>query len=271
MSLRMDEITRLLEHFGLDTNEVTIYLTLLQNGSLGATEIGRLARVPKTSVYRCLEQLKVKKLVTEVVEEYRRLFEAAPVENLKYQIIEQQQKVKVLSESLPQIIASLSKAVQQDVDKTSKIKYYSGIEGLKQVTWNSSKAKEMLRIFEIKDMSAFLNFDFCEITRREFVRNQVFTRELTNEAEVSGWTDVSQMVREFWELRYVDPTELKMEFEMLVYNNVYVMYNYQDGEVFCAEIYNERLARMQKQIFDFIWLKSRKFRILDEHGAAKLL
>ena len=69
-------------------------------------------------------------------------------------------------------------------------------------------------------MSAFLNYDFCELARQEFVRNQIEVRELTNEKQMPGWTNVKEMVKNHWHLRYVDPGELKMEVEMLVYNDV---------------------------------------------------
>jgi len=266
----MDEVNSLLGSFGLEKSEIDIYLLLLKKGILSATEISKFTKIPKTSVYRFLEQLSSKKLVNEIIEESRRLFEASSAENLKYKIIEEEEKVKSLSENFPKILDILSLETKEDVAR-SKIKYYSGIDGLKQITWNSSKAKDMLRIFEIESMSTFLNFDFCEVTRREFVKNKVFTRELSNEAKIPGWTNVKEMVKSFWEIRYVDPKELKMEFEMIVYNDVFVMYNYQDGEIFCAEIYNERLARMQKQVFDFIYLKGKKYKVLDDQGRCEVL
>lgn len=266
----MDQITKQLSKFGLEENEINIYLLLLKKGTSSATQISKLSKTPKTTVYRTLELLKKKRLVDEIVGKRGRLFDPAPYENLKHTITEQKKKLQSIEESLPKLINLLSETTKEDLTK-SKIKYHSGLEGLKQVTWNSSKAKDILRIFEIKDMSAFLNYDFCEITRLEFVKNRVSIRELTNEKKQPGWTNVAEMVKNFWELRYIDPKELTLEFEMLVYNDVYVMYNYQDDEIFCAEIYNEKLAQMQKQIFDFIWIKGKPFRVVNEKGATELI
>lgn len=267
----MDQLQNLLAKFDLDEKEIAVYLLLLKKKSLSATAISKATSIPKTTVYRALEKLREHKLVTEIIDEYRKLYEAESPENLKYKVKEYEEKTKILADSFPLILESLGEITNSDVSK-SKIKYYSGLEGLKQVTWNSSKAKGMLRIFEIQNMSKFLNYDFCELARQEFVNNKVTTHELTNEAKFPGWTNVTELVKNYWEIRYIDPKKLKMEFEMLVYNDVFVMYNHEgDKEIFCAEIYNERLARMQKQVFDFIWLKGKKVRILDEHGAGEVI
>lgn len=266
----MLNIEELLVQLGLTESQIKVYLAMLRIGVVSGPALSKVVNMPKTTVYHCIDDLLSNRLVVEVIGENGKLYHASSPENLRFILLEQEKKVKIMQESLPEIFDQLSLMTGHDVSK-SRIKYYSGIEGLKQVTWNSSKAKDKLRIFEIKDMSVFLNYDFCELTRLEFLKNKVKIHELTNEVVQPGWTDLTEIVRTQWELRYIDPKELKMEFEMLVYNDVYTMYNYQDKEIFCAEIYNERLARMQKQIFDFIWLKGRKFRITDKHGASKLI
>jgi hypothetical protein len=119
-------------------------------------------------------------------------------------------------------------------------------------------------------MSQFLNKGFAERARLELVKNQVTVHEITNEKEFDDWTNVTKLVEEYWQVRYLDPEELSMEFEMLVYNDVFAMYNYIDKEIFGVEIYNEKLASMQKQIFDFIWLKGRSMKIISKHGAGIL-
>jgi hypothetical protein len=115
-----------------------------------------------------------------------------------------------------------------------------------------------------------LNRGFAELARKEFVSNKVDVHELTNESSFSGWTNVVELVEKFWNVRYISKSELEMDFEMLVYNDVFAMYNEIEGEIFGVEIHNEKLAKMQKQIFDFIWGKAEEMKILDKHGTGEL-
>jgi hypothetical protein len=70
-------------------------------------------------------------------------------------------------------------------------------------------------------------------------------------------------------VRYIPPEVLQMSFEIVIYNDVLLMYNY-EKEIFCVEIENEQLANMQRTIFDFMWPQAQKMKVLDEHGAAEL-
>lgn len=153
----------------------------------------------------------------------------------------------------------------------SKVLYYTGIEGLEQITWNSTRAKDTLRIYEIgQDMTAFLDPTFSEKIRQELLENQVFTKQLTNKKNILPYTKIGELVKNFWEVRHIDSRELEMQFEGLIYNNVFCLYNFREKDQFCVEIYNEKLAQMQKQLFDFIWAKAKKLTILNDFGEAKL-
>ena len=62
------------------------------------------------------------------------------------------------------------------------------------------------------------------------------------------------------EVRYIEETALKIDFEVLVYNNVVTIYTYQK-ELFGIEIYNSSLARMQKQLFQFVWNSAKEMKV----------
>lgn len=154
-------------------------------------------------------------------------------------------------------------------DSRSKVINYVGIEGLKQVTVNSLRAKGELRIFEIENMGSFLNFGFCEEVRQGFIDRNIHVKELTNQENQPAWTKVQKFVDGYWECRYVDPKVLQTHLEMVIYNDVVALYAYKEKHIFCVEIYNPNLATMQKQMFDFIWRYSEPL-IIGSGGAARL-
>lgn len=103
------------------------------------------------------------------------------------------------------------------------------------------------------------------------MENKIRVKQISNLKKFHGWTDIAEFDTKYWECRYIDPKKLKMEFEVLIYNEVYVMYNVGSKDVFCVEIYNAELAAMQKQVFDYMWNAARKMRITDNRGAAEVI
>ena len=79
------------------------------------------------------------------------------------------------------------------------------------------------------------------------------------------------MIEQFSQYRYIDPKKLTIEFEVLIYNNVYATYTYHNDAIFAVEIYNSQLAAMQKQLFDFVWNQAQPMRFIDARGATELV
>jgi len=270
VSVQTDRVLELLLGIGLSFDEAPLYLYLVKNGPNTALKISRDLHLARTKVYRILDKLEEKKLVNQQLQGRGLKFEADTYKNLELLLFEQENKLNSLKTCIPILYKDLE-GLAYVPQSNSKILYYHGMNGLKQVTWNSLKAKGGLCLFELADMSAFLDYGFCEEVRQEFVNRGVHVRELSNLKKMPGWTNVLEFPKHFWSCRYIDPKKLKVRFEILIYNNVVCLYNYEGKEIFCVEIYDESLAKMQKQLFDFMWDNAKKMKILDEHGEATVL
>ncbi|OGD62750.1 hypothetical protein A2160_04770 [Candidatus Beckwithbacteria bacterium RBG_13_42_9] len=265
MSDQSDNLKNILTPFGLSPEEAAIYLFLLEKGFQSALQASRVLHLGRTKVYRLLDKLAEKGLVTKKIDDLGLKFEAASPKQLELLVTQKSHEVEVLRDSLPLVFKELGGVRGKGADKT-KVLYYSGTEGLKQVTWNSTKAKNELYLFELSTMSAFLDYGFCEKARKEFVHNKVEIRALTNLRHVPAWTKVAELVKKYYQCRFIDPDQLKVIFEQLIYNDVYCLYNYQGGEIFCVEIYNQHLADMQKQLFNYMWLKAKRMKLRNNEG-----
>lgn len=270
MSDQPNNLTSLIEPYGLTNEEAKIYLHLIQKGFASALSISRQTHMGRTKVYRILDKLIAKKLVEQKLDDLGMKFGATDPSKFNQLIIEREHAVASLKDSLPELISNLEKISWQKREKT-KVLYYRGTEGLKQITYNSTHARRELLTYEVtNDMSEFLPKDFAEEMRKLFVKNKVFVKELTWNKEFKPYTQVTDIVTKFWETRYVDPESFKMSSEALIYNDVYVMYNPFDEEPFAVEIYNADIADMQRQLFNIVWDQAKKLRILDAHGRAVL-
>ncbi len=268
MSSQTDNLTELLKPFGLSTEEIEVYIFLLKQGTKSALEISKALNIGRTKVYRIVEDLIERRFVNRSIDEYGAKFEANEPKSLESVLREKEAELEELKTKSPLIFEKLESLIPQTLGKT-KILYYRGVEGLKQVTWNSLKTKDTFRIFEIRDMSAFLDFGFAEKVRMEFAKRNIKVKELSNQKEIPAFTNVPEHIK-VWDIRYIDPKELSMDIEIIMYNDVYAMYSYEKDEIFCIEIYNQKFTNMQKQIFDFMWLHAKKMKILNDRGEAKL-
>jgi len=60
-----ENVEEALRFLGLSSNEVKAYITLLQGGSMTASEVSRQARIPYSKVYEALESLRKKGIVSQ--------------------------------------------------------------------------------------------------------------------------------------------------------------------------------------------------------------
>jgi sugar-specific transcriptional regulator TrmB len=270
MSDQTDNYTTLVKSYGLSEGESRIYLYLLKNDFLTALELSRKLNMGRTKVYRLLDKLKDKQLVEYQVHTRGIKFGASHPMRLKHMVQSQEHKVERLKENLPNLIDHLIALMPEDVNQ-GKVLYYEGLEGLKQVSYNITRASDMVRVFEMEHLSDFLSLDFAEDVRQELIDKNIYTRDLTNQTEFSGFTDKEELIANLSEFRHISPNKLKIRFETLIYNDVYATYTYQSDKIFCVEIYNEQLAQMQKQLFDFIWSQAQIMEFTDKRGGARVV
>lgn len=270
MSDQSDNTQNLLEQFGLSQGESSIYLFLLKEGTKSALELSRGLRIGRTKVYRLLESLASKNLVNEKLDEVGKKFEASSIDKLEMLLKEKEAELEKLKESKEKILKKLS-FFEGKRDKKSKILYYSGHEGLKQITWNSLKAKGVIYVFEMgQSMNPFTGKRFAEKVREEFYLRKIITKQLTNFEKIEPYTNVEQYVKHYWEVRYIDPKELSLDFELVIYNDIVAIYTYKENECFGVEIHNKDLVRMQKQIFEYMWEKAKKMKV-EKGGKAEVI
>jgi len=269
MSVQSDNPLNLIKPFGLSSDEGRVYLDLLTSSFSSVLLISKRLHIGRTRVYRLLDKLRAKQLVEFKLDERGMKFGAATPQKFEQLLIEYEQKISSLRQSLPSLVEHLRK-LRANLPHQSKVLYYQGIEGLKQVNYNLTKAEGLLRVFEMEHLSEFLPEKFSEEVRQTLVDRKVMTHDLTNKQSFPGFTNVKKMISNFSRFRYVDPNKLKINFEVLIYNDVYATYTYKDKDIFCVEIYNPRLAEMQKQLFDFVWNQAEEMEFTDLRGGARV-
>ncbi len=240
-----------LKQLGLNAEQGLAYCYLLEYGPQTVLSLSRGLKTGRTKLYPLLEDLAKKQLIAIHERHYGTSYEAHPPEVLEFLIIEKERKAENLRKNLPAIKHALE-TFHTTSPTTSKVIEYRGVDGLKQMNFNLVKADKEFRAFELTNLNVHLGKHFAEKNRQRFAENNITSYDLTNNAEWHLETEIGAY-RKRSKARYIDPKIFKIEFETYIYNNCVALLSYEKEDIFGVEIYNEKLARQQKQIFDLLW------------------
>lgn len=268
MFIQTDNLPVLLLPFGLSDEEARIYLYLLEKRITTALNISRNLHIGRTKVYRLLDKLIDKQLVAQRVDSAGFKFVANDPEQLNLLLSKKEGELAGLRKSLPNILAVLENKAGSS-QPGSQIIYYRGKNGLSQVNWNLLRAKGEFLSYEVATANVYMPNQEAEKLRRQLVERKIKTRTITNKKSIDSFTEVTDMIKCWWQIRYIDPVILNIKADIFIYNDVYAVCHYLDNnDIFCFEMHNHQLAKMQKQLFENLWKQGKKMTIVNNQGKA---
>lgn len=249
------QVAELLSELNFSNDEVSVYEALLKYGSLTKLELSRRSGVNRTKVYRIVESLVKRGVVEDVIDAYSTTVSLTGVDVLRRMLKDQEQKIEQLKSGIP-MLESLFANVQQLTDKQTKVVFYRGHDGIRQMAWNNLRAKGEIvgytyRLYTEAIGEKLFNEWLNEVISRKITVREIITDTYSDLKKGSPQEDV--MPKELCESRYVSKEILDYDHQLDIYNDVVAIYNWYEGEVFGVEIYNEKVAKLQKQLFEIVW------------------
>jgi len=258
----MDKIPESISQFfislGLEKEEIEIYWALSRHGNLTILEISRITGISRTQVYRFLERMERAGLTEVVIDEHRLMAKAVEITQLERLVKQRQSQTQELITLFPKIQQILAGQVGQSQAET-KVLFYRGEDGIKQMIWNTLRTKEPVVGYTYRMVEDAVGEKFTrdwaeEFSRRGLKGKNIFTDSyLENKKEYLGKPTHLNIIGYAWESRYVPSNILNIDHQMDIYNDVVSFYNWHEGEIFGVEIYNQKVAQFQKQIFNLVW------------------
>lgn len=251
-----DEAQKYLEQLGLSPDESALYLSLVRNGPLPLLKASRYSGVERTKLYRMISLLKDRGIIEEVLAHKKHVLKASSPERIAAIIQSEQARLSMTQSAFPDFKRYLQ-SIQAPVQGT-EVLYYEGVDGIRQMTWNSLSAQKVLR--------SYVDTVFNAVTGQKFLENwgeEVRLRGLELR-EFRGPHFVSSLHRDkklkkvdlgkkyFWKMA---PKGITLTHSMDIYNDTVAIYYWKDSEILGVEIKNPAIARMQESIFDFFWNK----------------
>jgi DNA-binding MarR family transcriptional regulator len=245
---------------GLLPEIADIYIALHKYGPQNISELSRRSGIERTRIYRLIERLRSNPLI-EIETHYKRnILRAAPIENLHILVSKQEQELEELQEEL----AGLDRFAWSNGahSKTTRVQFYQGTEGLKQMMWNQTRAKPGSKHFSIlyENMQGRTGVKFFERWARKCNESNFVFRGIICDnfikTQQQWYSEHSNERLRDWESRYISDSIFTISTSMIVYDDVLSYFNWKDGEVFGVEIYNQQIADSQRQFFGLLWDKA---------------
>ena len=127
--------TEILEQIGLSRNEIKVYFALLELEQSSATPIVRKSGVPNSKVYPTLEKLIKKGLVSFVIKNNVKYFQASDPKHLINILSDKEKQIELQKTEIEELIPQI--ALKKSFGKnTQEATVYEGFEGMKTASNN---------------------------------------------------------------------------------------------------------------------------------------
>lgn len=257
----LQQTKQFLLELGLNPQQIHIFLTLNRHGPLTPLEISRKTRISRTTVYRLLEEMRSEMLITEIIDEHRTLAQAISPEELRLKLTAEQDKLSRLVYQFPQVQNFLDQQVSQRHPDT-QVKFYRGKSGIEQMVFNVLNADTHIYGFSPTDFTKAISSKTYQYVYQEIVAQKLVVKDIYSDRYLKSIGGIDQLKTENnlyqkypnnFISRYLPTSTLDITTQMDIYNDIIAIYNWTNQDVFGVEIKNQKVSRMQQQIFDILW------------------
>ncbi len=251
-----DVIRKYFAKLKLEPEIADLYLTLNAYGPQTISELSRNSEIERTRIYRLLDIMADLQLCETEVRYKRSVIKPAPADNLQILIAKREQELRDLRDEFGDV-EKLLQSKKSLHSPTTRVQFYKGDAGLKQMFWNESKSQTENVSILYESMQMHTRSVFFERWVRKCNERNMKFRSVVGEHfldSLKTWYSAHQNERlDDWQGRFVPSDVFNVTHSMVVYNDVVSYYNWRAGEIFGIEIYNQELADSQRHFFEMLW------------------
>ncbi len=235
----------LLRELGLSVNEAKVYLALLRIGCVSAGKIAEACKLHRTNVYDSLERLEEKGLVSFIMKEETKLFEAADPETFKHVLDERRARFDVM---LPQL------ALDKQLGTKATAQVFEGISAWKIAAFNLLKHKQTIKTYGVPKNAPELMKHFVDMFHQTRIQKKILMQHLYNE-------NAKERIKYLNGLQFTEAKYLPLEFDTPVTTTVCgneVLITHWDADpVTFIRIENAALADVYRKYFDVLYAQGK--------------
>jgi sugar-specific transcriptional regulator TrmB len=252
-----DAISKLAS-FGLGEFESRIYLYILGKEPMTVVQIALGTTLARTTIYDNIQKLITKGLVEKIIKYKSQQFKAYPLEILDSVIDQEKTKVEKLTESLNFLKTNISNLLSQNSSVT-QVRYFHDASGIRQMMWNALSANKENVGYSLLGRKEIVGEKFLQRFLEEFNKRKLVDRVLINPQKESlkyisdGNLSINGKLSSSEKIRIIPESDLKITGDTTIYNNIFAVMYWKNGEIVGVEIENPELVTMQKSMFEILW------------------
>lgn len=244
-------LLQVIKQIGLTDKHAVVYEALLRMPGSTPLVLARETKLNRSSLYRYLEELRETGLVELLLGDKSSSYVAKP-EGLKQYLANEEARVDGLKKTIPVLADELLLASRKPSE--SEVKYYQGIEGLKQMLWNVVNTKIEFVGLGYQSWNDSVGKHYADKLRAKMLENNVLSREILNKVDDTfEYTELGKTYTKVYEHRAIDEKMLEIKHDTYIYGDVFAYYYHYQGEYFGVEIHNKEIARTERQMFEILW------------------
>lgn len=248
-----------LANFGFTDIEARIYLMLLNKPPQNILALARQLSLPRTTIYDNAQKLIEKGVVIRVVRYKSQMLQAAPLDSLTSIIDEEKTKVESLETTLDMLKKSLIKPL--DASTTTQVRYFHGASGFQQMMWRALAAKDEHIGYSELGRIEIVGKKFMQHWMEEMIIRNIRDRVIINPnketLEYLTRLGEGEFRKRYQNTRTLPFKTLAISGDTTIYNNVFAVAWWKEGEVVGVEIENLELVKTQRSIFEILWKQAK--------------
>lgn len=232
-----------LQELGLTNNEAKIYLALLELGSSIAGKISRKTGIHRRTIYDALERLTEKGLVSYIVKNNRKYFEASDPKQLLTLIEEKKESINTILPKLEQTY-NIKKQKQETL-------FFKGKQGLKSIFEDQLKERKEILIFGASPNAYQILKYYFKWYDKDRVKKKIKVKIIFDSTARNKIKNIPNAEIKFLPRNYATPAATN------IYGNKVAIINW-SGNPLAILINQKEIAQSYKNYFNILWKVAKK-------------
>lgn len=249
-----------LSEIGLSKREIAVYTTLANGEEFTITQLSKKTGIPRSSVYRICSRLSKKKLINNNVGSKGKKVKIADSKKFELLVEKKKNEIKLYKTALKHI-DNFTKNIPKTTPNT-QIRHFRGVSGMKQLIWNTLKAKDEIVGYSVFGRVNIIGDLFTKKYNAEALHLGISDRVIINKKALP---EVKQIFKDtiqskYQNIRLISDKMFYVSGDTYIYNNIYAVNFWNQNEVVGVEIQNEEIAKVQRGIFKMLWEQGEKLK-----------